>query len=275
MTRPGDRVGLGLIRAISYGGGVDSTALLVLAARGDLDVRIALFADVGRAENPDTMRYLVEFAMPFAARHGIELAVVQRRRRDGTPVDLWDDAIKPSRTVPVPMRMSNGAPGNRTCTHAWKIQPIAKELKRRGASKDQPATLMLGIGVDEYQRMNTSRIAHIVHEYPLIDRRIDRAGAVALIERAGLPVPPKSSCIWCPFKRKAQWHELMRNHPERFANAVQFERDINAKREAIGRDPVWLTSVGRPLDEAITESGQARLFDDDGASCDIGGYCFA
>lgn len=261
------------VRAISYGGGVDSTALLVLAARGEIDAHFALFADVGRAENPDTIRYLHEVAIPYGAAHGITVEVVRRQRRDGTRVDLWDDAIKPSRTIPVPMRMSNGAPGNRTCTHLWKIKPIADALKRYGATTSAPAALMLGIGVDEYQRMTESRTRWIRHEYPLIDRRIDRAGAEAVIWDAGLPVPPKSSCVWCPYKRRAQWEALRRDHPERFADAVQFERAINAKRAALGRDAVWLTDRAKPLDEAVTETGQTSMFD--GATCDIAGYCFS
>lgn len=261
------------IRAASYGGGVDSTALLVLAARCEIDVQRAYFANVGRAENPDTIRYVHEVAIPYAEANGIELTIVQRTRRDGTPVDLWDDAIKPSRTIPVPMRMSNGAPGNRTCTFDWKIKPVAKALKAIGATPANPAVLALGIGIDEYQRMSTSRIAWIQHDYPLIDRRMDRAAAVALIESAQLPVPGKSSCIWCMFKRKAQWLEMLRHQPAQFAEAVAFEQAINRKRRAIGRDDVWLTSAGKPLDQAIVDDGQTSMFE--GATCDIGGYCHA
>ena len=265
------------IRAISYGGGVDSTALLVLAARKEIDCSLALFADVGRAENPDTIAYLNSVAIPFAVDHGIAVEIVQRTRRDGTPVDLWDDAIKPSRTIPIPMRMSNGAPGNRTCTYVWKIRPIASVLKARGATNNDPAILELGITVDEYQRMNVSRIPWITNNYPLVDMGVTRDQAVSLIASASLPIPPKSSCIWCPYKRKDQWLELKNEHPDRFDQAVEFERQINEKRANIGRDAVWLHSSAKPLEQAVVdtlrERGQTSLFDD-GPTCNEAGYCF-
>ncbi|MGW1662787.1 hypothetical protein [Streptomyces microflavus] len=64
------------IRSISYGGGVQSTALLVLAAQERIDFRTFLMANVGDdSEHPGTLRYLEEYARPFAAEHGIELAL--------------------------------------------------------------------------------------------------------------------------------------------------------------------------------------------------------
>jgi len=46
------------LRAISYGGGVQSTALVVLAAQGVIDFPLALFANVGEDAEPDTIRYV-------------------------------------------------------------------------------------------------------------------------------------------------------------------------------------------------------------------------
>ena len=47
------------LRTVSYGGGVQSTALLVLAAQRQIDYSIFLFANVGDdSENPATLRYL-------------------------------------------------------------------------------------------------------------------------------------------------------------------------------------------------------------------------
>jgi hypothetical protein len=41
------------LRVISYGGGVQSTALLVLAAQGRIDFGVFLFANVGDDSDPD------------------------------------------------------------------------------------------------------------------------------------------------------------------------------------------------------------------------------
>ena len=45
------------MRVFSFGGGVQSTAALVLAAQGKIDYQTFLFADTGD-EHPDTYDYL-------------------------------------------------------------------------------------------------------------------------------------------------------------------------------------------------------------------------
>jgi len=100
------------IRAIAYGAGVQSTALLVLAATGRIDFPVFLFANTGDdSEDPATIDYLRRHAAPFAAAHGIDLHELRRTRRDGTVETLYGRLTRPgSRSPPIPIRMSNGAP---------------------------------------------------------------------------------------------------------------------------------------------------------------------
>src|SRR5690348_2960939 len=59
--------GLRMLKIFSYGGGVQSTAALVLAAQGRLDYRTFVFCHVGAdSENPETLSYVCEVARPFA-----------------------------------------------------------------------------------------------------------------------------------------------------------------------------------------------------------------
>lgn len=254
------------IRAISLGAGVQSTALLVLAAQREIDFPLAIFANVGDdSENPATIDYMHEYAIPYAAANGIELVTVRHEKET-----LYQKTMRQS-GVSIPMRLPNtGAPAARGCTRDFKVAPIARELKRRGATRNEPATVALGISIDEWHRMKDSTVAHEVFAYPLVDRRMDRAACEAVIVAAGLPVPPKSSCWFCPWTSPTRWRSMMRNDPDTFARAVQFERDVNAKPGGL---TVWLTDALKPLDEAIQEDGQMELFN--GPTCDIGGYCHA
>lgn len=53
------------LRTISYGGGVQSTALLVLAATGRIDFTTFLMSNVGDdSEHPDTLTYVHDVAVP-------------------------------------------------------------------------------------------------------------------------------------------------------------------------------------------------------------------
>lgn len=265
------------LRSISYGGGVQSTALLVLAAQGRIDFPLFLFANVGDdSESPATLRYVEEYARPFAAAHGIELVTLDRVKRDGSIETLWQRLTRPgSRSLPIPVRMSNGAPGTRSCTADFKIKVIAKELKRRGATAGSPATIGIGISVDEIHRANNRRTEpHEIITYPLLDIGLRRTDCARIIREAGLPVPPKSSCFFCPFHRPETWHDMRREQPEEFAQACDLEDLLNERRDELGKDHVYLTRFGRPLREAIPEGVDVLpMFDEAEGACDSG-YCF-
>lgn len=255
------------VRAFSFGGGVQSMAALVLAAQGRIPYRKFLFSNVGDdSEYPATMRYLREIATPYAEAHGLEIVELVKRRRDGSTETLWEKLHRTERSLDIPVRMSNGAPGNRACTADYKIKVIAKEMRRLGATKAAPGQVGIGISLDEWQRMKPSAIEHITNDYPLVEMRIDREGCKRIIREAGLPVPPKSSCFFCPFHTIKAWQELYDKEPELFAKSVQLERTLNERRAAIGKDPVWLTSRAKPLDQVVTGSHQDQLsmFEDEG-----------
>jgi hypothetical protein len=260
------------IRAISYGGGVQSTAMLVLAARKEIDYRLALFSNVGDdSEHPDTLMYFRNVAVPYAERMGIELVELRRTGR-GSDQTLYQKLMKEgSRSVGIPVRMSNsGAPGRRQCTADFKIRRVASELRRRGASAANPALVALGISIDEYQRMRTeSGVPEEKLDYPLIHLRLNRADCMRIIEDEGLPVPPKSSCFFCPFHSMSHWKRMRMNEPELFARAAEMERVINERREDLGKDPVWFTAALRPLNQVV---GLQLELDEEG-TCDTAGYC--
>ena len=89
---------------------------------------------------------------------------------------------------------------------------------------------------------------------------------------AGLPVPPKSSCWFCPYHKLSVWQEMRQDQPELFWKAVDLEKFINARRASLNLDPVWLTRLLKPLDQATHEYGQNSLFDDTFDACESG-YC--
>jgi len=259
------------LRVFSFGGGVQSTAALVLAAERKIDFPVFVFANTGDdSEHPATLRYVREVATPYADRLGIELVAVQKTRF-GQPDTLVGALERDNRSIGIPVRMSGtGAPGRRSCTLDFKIRPIARYLKRLGATDEAPAVLGLGISLDEVQRMRTaSGIAHYGLVYPLIDRRMNRQDCVNTIERAGLPVPPKSSCWFCPFHSRAYWARQRREEPDLFRASARLERLLNDRRRSLSQGAVWFTDFLKPLDEAI---GDQMTLDEAMGGCE-GGYC--
>ncbi|MEU3074838.1 phosphoadenosine phosphosulfate reductase [Streptomyces laurentii] len=262
------------VKTFSFGGGVQSMAALVLAARGELDYRTFLMANVGDdSEHPGTLRYLRQYATPYAEAHGLELVVLDRvMKRSGEVRTLYQDLTREgSRSLKIPVRMSNGAPGTRSCTAQFKIKVVGDELKRRGATKDAPATVGIGISLDEIARANNRRCEPHEHiEYPLLERGIRRIDCARIIRDAGLPVPPKSSCWFCPFHRPETWHDMRRDEPELFERACQLEELLNRRRDELGKDHVWLTRFNRPLRAAIPDGVDTLPFDEWDSGCDSG-----
>lgn len=258
------------MRVISYGGGVQSTALLVLAAHGELGtVDAALFANVGDdSEHPDTLRYFREHAKGYGERHGIPVIELHRRRRTGEVETLMQRLERVKRAVPIPIRVANGAPGNRTCTMDFKIAVIDRWLREHGVKKEQPAECLIGFSWDEIERLGNKRASkRSAPVYPLIDRRLTREDCKRLIERAGLAVPPKSSCFFCPFHRPSAWARMRRDEPELFQKSVELERMINDKRLAMGRDAVNAEATARQQREPSSPKPSPPI-----SSLDAGGH---
>lgn len=267
------------LRVVSYGGGVQSTALLVLAAQHRIDFSTFLFANVGDdSEHPDTLRYVREIAVPYAAEHGIEIHELHRIRQRGPTAGqietLWGRLMADgSRSLPIPVRMSNGAPGTRSCTADFKIAVTGRYMRSHGATADDPATVALGISVDEIQRAKPGidpKARYQCRTYPLLDLGLHRGDCRRVIADVGLPVPPKSACFFCPFHDTESWKRLRRDTPDLFAKAVELEDTLNDRRTMLGKDPVYLTRHAVPLSRAIENTPQLPGLGDD---CDSG-YCF-
>ncbi|MFE0327960.1 phosphoadenosine phosphosulfate reductase [Streptomyces sp. NPDC058960] len=267
------------LRTFSFGGGVQSVACLVLAAQGRIDFGTFLFANVGEdSEDPRTLVYFRQYAKPYADAHGLRLEELHRTKRDGSRETLWGRITKQgSRSLPIPVRLSpSGAPGTRACTGDFKIKVIGKWLKQHGASADNPATVGVGISVDEIQRANSRRNQPYERiTYPLLDLGLRRTDCQRIIRAAGLPVPPKSACFFCPFHKPEDWREMRRTAPDLFAKSCQLEALLNERRDMLGKDHVYLTRFLKPLDQAIPDGWDTLPFDewDESGLCDSG-RCF-
>jgi len=307
-----------MLKVFSYGGGVQSTAALVLASQRKIDYQTFLFCNVGAdSENPETIAYVRNIARPFAARHGLAFHELERVRRDGSVETIYGEITRTdNRSIGIPVYMSSGAPGNRSCTLDFKIAIVDRWLKHRthgGAiramkqacllyyaigkidketlkqvmtdlnsffQEHEPiATGGLGISLDEMQRvkpnMSPDTIYWKVNAHPLIfdvSRPLTRQDCIKIIADAGLPVPPKSSCWFCPYHSTRAWQDLRTNKPVLFDKAVNLEDTINERRAMLGKDRVYLSSKLKPLTRVTTDHIQLSLLEHDDM-CESG-YCF-
>ncbi len=167
---------------LSFGGGVNTVALMVLLIRDGMPLDGVVFADTG-GETPATYRAVKE-ASEYLAAHEVPFTVVRAGRRDGA--DLYDTAWR-RRVIPSVQW--------RWCTRDFKVRPIHRYYARLGGHVNQ----YIGIAFDEAHRMKDSRDDHVTNLYLLIDARLSRGDCIEIIQAAGLPVPERSGCFYCPF----------------------------------------------------------------------------
>lgn len=66
-----------------------------------------------------------------------------------------------------------------------------------------------------------------VQWFPLFEARLTRADCEQMIRDAKMPLPPKSSCTFCPNNTMKEWEELRRNEPEAFEAALVMSRNAD------------------------------------------------
>ena len=112
------------------------------------------------------------------------------------------------------------------------------------------------------------------NRWPLIELGLNRAACKTLIERAGLPVPGKSSCLACPYHSNGYFKEMKRDRPSEWADVVDFDHRIRAlhqgKSSAKIQTPLYVHRSATPIDEVYLQEDQQNLFDEE---CE--GYCEA
>jgi hypothetical protein len=214
---------------ISYGGGVQSTALVVLAMSEGWDVDEIVHVDLLDAESPVTREYVARFREWLRREYGRDVTVIER--------NMYRDMLDNPTFTPVPWHgRRKEFMLSRQCTRQYKVAPVQRYLYDR-----YPAGrigLMLGISVDEYHRMRDSSAARIEHVYPLVDRRLARWQCREIVERAGLAVPWKSSCWFCPYRSVVSQWALVQRYPDLAGMARALEDRINAERRSRGKDEI-------------------------------------
>ena len=218
-----------MVTVISYGGGVQSTALVVLSLSEQWRVDEIVHVDLMDAESPATREYVARFREWLRREYARDITIIGR--------NMYQDMLARPAFTPVPWHgRREKFMLKRQCTREYKVQPLQRYLY--GRYPQERIGLMLGISVDEYHRMRDSSAARIEHVYPLVDRRLTRWQCREIIERAGLAVPWKSSCWFCPFRSVVSQWALVQRYPDLAGMACVLEDRINAERRGRGKDEI-------------------------------------
>ena len=190
---------------ISFGVGVNSVAMIIMLVeqgwRGPI-----VFANPG-AEHPETYCYLEYFKREYLKPKGLEITRIEpgspyhKRSRLSLEAYCLKQDIIPLLSV-------------KWCSVEWKRTPL------HGWSDEHGYPIhLLGISASEPRRVRDDPLVR----YPLVEAGIHRSECIHIIQQAGLAVPRKSGCWFCPGQRLAEWRNLYMDHPELYERAIALE----------------------------------------------------
>ena len=237
------------LKVLSYGGGTQSTAMLILIKLGKITKPdIVIHADTG-SELPETIEF-IQIAKNYVEDVlKIPFAIVKSHRGS-----LHEDYIKHG-NIPII--------GSRSCTSNFKIQPQRRLVRAIvGRRNKHLANSMLGITTDEEKRRTQGEVQWLKLVYPLLDEfRYTRKECILLNNLNGWDVK-KSGCFCCPYQGGKAWIELKQNYPDLFQIAIDMEeKKIKVKGGRLG---LYQERPLREIDNITLEASK----------CDSGAGCF-
>ncbi len=267
---------------LSLGAGVQSSTMALMAAYGEISPvpDCAIFADT-KDESPKVYKWLDELeSLVNAGPFPFPIIRVSKGSLMESSLEprVSKKGVKYSKTsIPFYTLNADGSFGmipNRGCTYDFKIMPIRqKQREIAGIKRGQKTVSVItwvGISLDEASRMKDSRDPWCVNRWPLIEKRLTRQDCLQWMDRQGFPVPPRSSCIYCPFHSNSEWRRLKDEEPEQFAVAVEFEKSIQAMKGTDGNfaSIPFLHAERKPLDQVdfstlAERNGQLNLFENE------------
>ena len=275
------------LRVISLGGGVQSTVMTLLAEEGAFDKPdCAIFADTKWEpkqvyENVAWLKEQVSFPV-----------YVTSFRDRSLFDDVWNGKGQYDHdfvTIPVYIGGGKGEKRQgmsmRQCTKGYKITPVKNKIRellglkpRKHYPKGTQVEIMMGLSLDEIQRVKPSQFNWATNRYPLIDDlEMTRDDCKEWFkERYPDRELVKSACIGCPYRSSKNWVNVYENDPEGFARTVELDDRLRSDdhiASKLFKRPIYLHGRSLPLREAIEldimeieEKGDA--FDEE---CE--GYC--
>ncbi len=277
MIKPHYDDGKEHIHVLSFGGGTQSSALLLKALKGEVNGVIPdyiIFSDTGW--EPTYVYEWTEKLNEITKEYGKEIIYTSG---GNIREDLIKAAEQDERMASLPffVKKANGEKGMvmRQCTNEYKIEPVNRKIRELLGYKPRQRVkemvhIWKGISTDEIQRVKPIQKQWQTAEHPLIDiLNMDRSACVAYVEREGLGTPAKSSCIGCPFHDDVMWREMKKHDPASFTDAVAIDKKIRKMPKLDGE--VYLHRSCKPLDEIDFQEEQLDIFDLFGNECE--GFC--
>jgi hypothetical protein len=276
------------MKIISLGVGVQSSALYYMSSLGEIErADYAIFADTG-GEKTKTLEYY-EYLLSWGVKNnGIPLLKASYK-------DLKADLLKQTnssnnRLASIPaFTLTDGKAGmlRRQCTNEYKIAQVDRKIKEiLGLSKNArfpKVSIFQGITVDEATRMAIPQQKWKTNVYHFCGYEVSSDGTCLKIDskvmsrndvfnwyaKMNLPIPEKSSCVFCPFQSDKNWIRLKNISPDDFNTACEVDIAIRDSSKRGIKSPIYLHDSMKPLRDVVFDENQGELWGNCTDYCDV------
>lgn len=192
---------------INFGGGLDSTAVIIECLRRKFKPDWILFADTG-SERPETLahvEHMQQWLRDNAPSYWPEITIVRWIRKEGNFEPLHEYNLRIG-------HLPSKAYGYAGCTSKYKIFPMDKWRKANGF---QHGAFAVGYNYSESKRIQKAcqrgDDPKFNAWYPLVAWELSRSDVESIVKNTGFNVV-KSSCFMCPNMRREEWLQLRQDH---------------------------------------------------------------
>lgn len=214
------------MNVVSYGGGTNSTAMLIGMQERHIPVDLILFADTG-SEKPHTYAHVLEFSEWLVERGLPPIKTIRGEQAKQIEDGSLEGECLRRKTLP------SIAFGFKTCSQKWKRQPYETYLKSIGA-----VDVVTHIGFDADEPQRAKPYPNVV--YPLIEWGWGRDECIEAIDKAGLSRPGKSACFFCPSSKPREIIQLGKDYPDFLERALAMEANAELTSvKGLGRNFAW------------------------------------
>ncbi len=155
----------------------------------------------------------------------------------------------------------------RWCTRQLKLRPFELWIRPMLDEGTHVYSYVAIRADEEYREGYTSKHENLKVKLPFKEAGIEKAGVIEILEGSGLGLPKyydwrsRSGCTFCFFQQKIEWVRLRERHPERYQDAMDYEKN------AIEHGSPFTWSQGESLEdlaqpervEQIKKEHQRRL----------------
>ena len=247
------------MKIVSFGGGVQSTALAILAATGKIEVDAFVFCDTG-FEQSIVFEFLEKHTLPLLNHVGIPFHIAKAEEYAGT---LHGETNFGNFLLP-PFFHGDGngeAKGRQPafCSSKWK-----KEVFNRFCAKQFNAKkydVIMGFSTDEIHRAGRiKQTKKYRYQFPLLDLRMNRGDCVKLVQDTFNAPPPRSSCYFCPNHTQHEWREVMAGVDREKVVAIDEKIRNSLKDKMQGGINAFLTVECKPIAECDFDDKNEVIF---------------